>query len=154
MSPGQVDYVLLSRMPRPPQQGDVRLAWLNLNPIAVGSGRINRSRLYREHVILAFLRNCSLSKAHVRSNFWLDLHCLYAHLEVVRFTAMGSARPLYADAAKLCANCHEVRCPDINLPPNFARSEFTALRPPLFHRKKIEVTPTPTSYPRTKQSRT
>jgi hypothetical protein len=48
MSPGQVDYVLLSRTPRPPQQGDVRLAWLNLNPIAVGSGRINRSRLYRE----------------------------------------------------------------------------------------------------------
>jgi hypothetical protein len=48
LSPGQVDYVLLSRTPRPPQQRDVRLAWLNLNPIAVGSGRINRSRLYRE----------------------------------------------------------------------------------------------------------
>ena len=117
MSPGQVDYVLLSRMPRPPQQGDVRLAWLNLNPIAVGSGRINRSRLYREHVILALLRNCcSFSKAHVRSNFWLDLHILYAHLEVVRFTAMGSARPLYADAAKLCANSRELPRLDINLP--------------------------------------
>lgn len=45
MSLGQVDYVLLSRTPRLPQQEGVRLAWLNLNPIAVGSSRINWSRL-------------------------------------------------------------------------------------------------------------
>jgi hypothetical protein len=57
------------------------------------------------------------SKAHVRSNFWLDLHVLCAHLEVVRFTAMGSARPLNADAAKLCANFADRRRLDINLPP-------------------------------------
>ncbi len=57
-----------------------------------------------------------LSKAHVRSNFWLDLHVLYAHLEVVRLKAMGSARPLNADAAKLCANCPDRRRLDINLP--------------------------------------
>ena len=44
-----------------------------------------------------------MSKANVRSNYSLDLHCLYAHLEVVRLKAMGSARPLHADAAKLCA---------------------------------------------------
>ncbi len=57
-----------------------------------------------------------LSKAHVRSNvFRLDLHVLYAHLEVVRFKAMGSARPLYADAAKLCANCLAVPGQDINI---------------------------------------
>ncbi len=59
-----------------------------------------------------------LSKAHVRSNFWLDLHVLCAHLEVVRFTAMGSARPLNADAAKLCANFPDCLRLDINLPPN------------------------------------
>ena len=113
MSPGQVDYVLLSRTPRPPQQGDVRLAWLNLNPIAVGSGRINRSRLsgVGSHY-------CGIqSKAHVRSNFWLDLHVLCAHLEVVRLEAMGSARPLNADAAKLCANFPDRPPLDINLPP-------------------------------------
>jgi len=44
-----------------------------------------------------------MSKANVRSNYSLDLHCLCAHLEVVRLKAMGSARPLHADAAKLCA---------------------------------------------------
>jgi len=50
-----------------------------------------------------------MSKANVRSNiFRLDLHVLYAHLEVVRFKAMGSARPLNADAAKLCANCPDL----------------------------------------------
>ena len=43
-SQGQVDYVLLSRTLRL-HRGDVRLAWLNLNPIAVGSSRINWSRL-------------------------------------------------------------------------------------------------------------
>ena len=106
MSPGQVDYVLLSRTPRPPQQGDVRLAWLNLNPIAVGSGRINRSRLYREQEYSRITAELAMSKANVRSNCSLDLHCLCAHLEVVRLKAMGSARPLHADAAKLCAKFH------------------------------------------------
>jgi hypothetical protein len=41
---------------------------------------------------------------------------LCAHLEVVRFTAMGSARPLNADAAKLCANFSDRLPLDINLP--------------------------------------
>ncbi len=36
--------MLLSRVPRLPQPGDVRLAWLNPIPIAVRSGRINRIR--------------------------------------------------------------------------------------------------------------
>jgi hypothetical protein len=48
--------------------------------------------------------------------FRLDLHFLYAHLEVVRFKAMGSARPLNADAAKLCANFPDLLRRDINLP--------------------------------------
>jgi hypothetical protein len=58
-----------------------------------------------------FSHNCGIllfSKANVRSNYSLDLHFLYAHLEVVRFKAMGSARPLHADAAKLCANYHNL----------------------------------------------
>jgi hypothetical protein len=82
MSLGQVDYVLLSRTPRLPQQGSVRLAWLNLNPIAVGSSRINWSRL--SGVGYALLRN--QSKANVRSNYSLDLHFLCAYLEAVRLT--------------------------------------------------------------------
>ena len=86
MSLGQVDYVLLSRTPRSPQQGNVRLAWLNLNPIAVGSGRINRSRLSGVGYAIS-AESYSFSKAHVRSNFWLDLHVLYAHLEVIRLKA-------------------------------------------------------------------
>jgi hypothetical protein len=84
MSLGQVDYVLLSRVPRSPQQGNVRLAWLNLNPIAVGSGRINRSRL--SGVWFALLRSELSNKAHVRSNYSLELHFLYAHLEAVHIT--------------------------------------------------------------------
>ena len=86
MSLGQVDYVLLSRTPRPPQQGDVRLAWLNLNPIAVGSGRINRSRLYREQEYSRITAELAMSKANVRSNYSLDLHFVYAHLEAVHIT--------------------------------------------------------------------
>ena len=88
MSLGQVDYVLLSRTPRPPQQGDVRLAWLNLNPIAVGSGRINRSRLYREQEYSRITaESYCLAKPMSDLTFRLDLHLLYAHLEVVRVTA-------------------------------------------------------------------
>jgi hypothetical protein len=41
---------------------------------------------------------------------------LCAHLEVVRLKAMGSARPLNADAAKLCANFSDRLPLDINLP--------------------------------------
>jgi hypothetical protein len=84
MSLGQVDYVLLSRTPRSPQQENVRLAWLNLNPIAVGSGRINRSRL--SGVWFALLRSELSNKAHVRSNYSLELHFLCAHLEAVHIT--------------------------------------------------------------------
>src|SRR2546430_6969453 len=76
------------------------------------------------------------SKAHVRSNFWLDLHVLCAHLEVVRFTAMGSARPLNADAAKLCANFPDGRRLDINLPPNLRGGFFasqSSSKVPLFN---------------------
>ena len=82
---------------------------------------------------------CSFSKAHVRSNFWLDLHCLYAHLEVVRFTAMGSARPLYADAAKLCANWREVRSLDINLPPIFMFVRTSLSADQLFNRCEMTI---------------
>ena len=115
MSLGQVDYVLLSRTPRPPQQGDVRLAWLNLNPIAVGSGRINRSRLYREQEYSRITaESYCLAKPMSDLTSRLDLHVLYAHLEVVRFKAMGSARPLHADAAKLCANSQDLPRLDIN----------------------------------------
>ena len=85
-SPGQVDYVLLSRTPRPPQQGDVRLAWLNLDPIAVGSGRINRSRLSGVGYAIS-AESYSISKAHVGSNIAIRSPLLYAHLEVVRVTA-------------------------------------------------------------------
>ena len=56
----------------------------------------------------AFLRKCK-AQANVRSNYSVRSPLLYAHLEVVRFTAIGLRPSLNADAAKLCANCPELQ---------------------------------------------